>query len=437
MRETNINSYPTWFRSSTPYISAHRGKTFVVHLSGEGLESENLEYIIQDLALLHVLGVKIILVHGARPQLNSALENTRLHQSTRITSEKDMEAILSIHGVLRSRIEGMFSAGLPSSPLHKVEIAVVSGNFITAKPMGIIDGIDHLLTGETRRVNTEKIHEILDGNGLILMSPIGYSPSGQPYNLSSAELASQVAVTVASDKLIMFDPNGYISDRNGEQLTEITPAEASVLVNSTSEVSSKNIDAMIRATRGGVPRSHLVSFNQDGALLGELFTALGQGTQMTESHHKLIRKATPLDLAGIIALIRPLEESGILVYRSRNRLEQEIDQFLVADVDGFVAGCCAVYPFDDQAELACIATHPSYRHPEYKLGLGSKLLDAAEETAKRDGKKDLFVLTTQTTDWFLEHGFTLISSDALPGKKKALYNYQRNAETLIKPLITK
>ena len=394
MQETNVNNYSSWFRSSTPYISAHRGKTFVVHLSGEGLESENLEYIIQDLALLHVLGTKVILVHGAHPQLNSVLKNTSFHKSKRITDKKDMEAILSTHGVLRSRIEGMFSAGLPSSPLHKVEIAVVGGNFITAKPAGIIDGIDHLLTGETRRVNTEKIHEILDGNGLVLISPIGYSPSGQPYNLSSAELASQIAVSVGADKLIMFDPNGYISDRNGEQLTEITPVEASLLINSTPGESAQNIAAMVKATRGGVPRSHLVSFNQDGALLGELFTALGQGTQMSESHHELIRKANSLDLAGIIALIRPLEESGILVYRSRSLIEQEIDHFLVADVEGFVAGCCAIYPFDDQAELACIATHPSYRHPEYKLGLGSKLLDAAEEIAKRDGKKNIFVLTT-------------------------------------------
>ena len=430
------SNYANWFRDSTPYISAHRGSTFVVLVGGEALDDgEHLDHIVHDLALLHVLGVRVVLVHGARPQIDAALPNAEFHGARRITQPGDMSRILGIFGELRARLEALFSTGLPTSPLHNADIAVVSGNFIVARPLGILDGIDHQLTGTVRRVHGARIQGALDAGALVLLSPLGYSPSGQAFNLAADELAADVAIALGADKLIAFDGDGYARGASGEPITELSPTAASSLLEATppGTVTSGHLQAMIRATRGGVTRSHLVSYRDDGALLGELFTAQGQGTQISESLSDLIRPASTDDLAGIVALIRPLEAAGVLVPRSRDRLENELDHFLVAEIDGIVVGCCAVYPFATAAELACVAVHGSYRGND-QLGLGAQLLTAAEGRAKAAGLEELFVLTTQTEDWFAEKGFVAKAPDDLPAPKQALYNYQRNARVLAKTL---
>jgi amino-acid N-acetyltransferase len=435
MDETTTSKYASWFRDSTPYISAHRGRTFVVLVGGDALAHDNLDHIVHDLALLHVLGVRVVLVHGARPQIDAALPNSTFHGPRRVTDPADMEQILGIFGQLRSRLEALFSTGLPTSPLHKADIAIVSGNFIVARPIGVVTGVDHLLTGKTRRVHAPRINAALDAGGLVMLSPLGYSPSGQAFNLAADELAADVAIALAADKLIAFDSDGYARDPDGAPITELSPTAAASILDGTqySPATRGHLQAMVRATRGGVPRSHLVSFVQDGALLGELFTARGQGTQVSEKSSDLIRPANADDLAGIVALIRPLEEAGVLLRRSRDRLEQEIEQFLVAEIDGIVVGCCAVYPFDSSAELACVAVHASYRNGD-NPGLGTLLVEAAERAAAAAGFAQLFVLTTQTRDWFVEKGFQEADPESLPGPKQALYNYQRNSKVLVKHL---
>jgi amino-acid N-acetyltransferase len=435
MDEITTSMYANWFRDSTPYISAHRGRTFVILVGGDAMAHDNLNNIVHDLALLHVLGVRVVLVHGARPQIDNELGHASFHGQRRVTEPADMQQILGIFGQLRARLEALFSSGLPTSPLHNADIAVVSGNFIVARPIGVLDGVDHLLTGKTRRVHAQRIRTALDGGGLVILSPLGYSPSGQPFNLAADELAADVAIALSADKLIAFDSDGYARDATGAAVTELSPTAASSLLdaNQCAPSTQAHLEAMVRATRGGVPRAHLVSFQQDGALLGELFTARGQGSQISETHSDLTRQACSDDLAGIVALIRPLEDAGVLVRRSRDRLEREIERFLVAEIDGIVVGCCAVYPFEDCAELACVAVHASYRNSD-DLGLGSHLLEAAEHAARSVGVTQLFVLTTQTRDWFIEKGFVESDPDSLPGPKQALYNYQRNAKVLVKSL---
>lgn len=429
------SNYANWFRDSTPYISAHRGRTFVVLVGGDALAHDNLDHIVHDLALLHVLGVRVVLVHGARPQIDTALPNAQFHGARRITEPADMDTILGIFGTLRARLEALFSTGLPTSPLHNADIAVVSGNFVVARPLGVLDGVDHQLTGNVRRIHGARVKGALDAGALVLLSPLGYSPSGQPFNLAADELTADVAMALGADKLIAFDADGYARGADGQPVTELSPTAASSLLeaNPPNAVTGGHIQAMIRATRGGVTRAHLVSYNDDGALLGELFTARGQGTQISENLSELIRAANTNDLAGIVALIRPLESAGVLVPRSRDRLEQELDHFLVAEIDGIVVGCCAVFEFERSAELACVAVHGSYRNSE-ELGLGSHLLAAAEARAKAAGLAELFVLTTQTEDWFIEKGFAAKAPDDLPAPKQALYNYQRNARVLTKTL---
>jgi len=425
------NTYARWFRGSTPYISAHRNKTFVVLLSGEALQHVNLTNIVHDLALLHVLGVRLVLVHGARPQIEQALPESFYHLHRRVTDESSMHAITAVHGQLRSKLEALFSTGLPNSPLHNVDIPVVGGNFVTAKPIGVLDGVDHLFSGEVRRVESGRIRTALDNNALVLLSPLGYSPSGQAFNLNSEDLATQVAIAVQADKLIVFDDMRYVEDASGARISTLTPGGLEQYVGALDEPKQNRLRRLQQAVRGGVTKSHLVSFEEDGALLAELFTADGIGTQIVERQSRGVRPATAEDVGGIVEVIRPLEESGALVRRERDRLEQEIDNFLVAELDGIVVGCCAVYPYGEQAELACVGVHENYQAGN---GIGPSLLDAAEQRARATGATQLFALTTQAKDWFVEQGFEPVSPDALPAQKQKLYNWQRSSVVMVKPL---
>ncbi|MEM8765870.1 MAG: amino-acid N-acetyltransferase [Pseudomonadota bacterium] len=438
------NDYAQWFRDSTPYISMHRGRTFVVLLEGEALAHPNLTNIVHDLALVHVLGARLVLVHGGRPQLDAALgaDGSTFHESRRITHPAQLSALLGVLGELRARLEALFSTGLPTSPLRETNISVVSGNFVTARPVGIVDGVDHGLTGRVRRVDGGALRAILKAGGIGLLSPLGYSPSGQVFNLEASELATDVALSLAADKLIVFTEDGALVDEAGDRISLMSPAE----LHQHPASSSRRAASVLRAARSGIPSCQLVSWAEDGALIHELYTAGGSGTQIRDVEGSLVRPATAADVSSIVEVIRPLEEAGVLVRRDRDRLEAEIDHFLVADIDNNVVGCCAVYGFGAMAELACVAVHDSYRDgsPTFLNGIrsgsrraarvGSSLLAAAEARARRDGAEALFVLTTQTRDWFLDHGFEAADTSALPGPKQAMYNYQRNASIMIKTL---
>lgn len=441
------NDYAQWFRDSTPYISKHRNRTFVVLLDGDALAQPNLTNIVHDLALVHVLGVRLVLVHGARIQLDEALAGAdRFHAGRRITREADLPAVLHVFGELRARLEALFSTGLPTSPLHDVDISVIGGNFITARPVGILDGVDHELTGRVRRVHTERLHRILASGSLVLLSPLGYSPSGQVFNLAADELAADVALALNADKLIVFSEQGALTTPQGQRISQMSPAD----LHNRVAAGEPHLASVLRASRGGVSSCQLVSWAEDGALLEELYTATGSGTQIQESAGAFIRPASFDDVADIVEVIRPLEEAGVLVRRSRDRLEEEIEHFLVAEIDSNVVGCCAVYPFGDMAELACVAVSASYREATNAINgspppdgqpargrvtrVGAALLTAAEKQARAGGAGQLFALTTQTRDWFLDQGFSEAGLDALPAPKQAMYNYQRNARVMIKDL---
>lgn len=394
----------------------------------------NLVNIVHDLALLNVLGVRLVIVHGARPQLNEAFANSLFHHGRRITSATQMQEISGIFGSLRANLESLFSTGLPNTPLHNVEVNIVSGNFIAAQPVGIVDGIDHQCTGRLRSANVDAIAKLLDTQAIVLLSPLGFSTSGQTFNLAAEELAAELAVALEADKLIVFNDPGQITDAGQQRISRITPERLNGLCADLDPDTKVRCQALIAANTQGVERGHLVAFADDGALLQELFTADGIGTQVSRHDEDLIRQAQLEDVADIVEIIRPLEEDGVLVPRSRAQLEQEIAQFFIAELDGVVVGCCAVYAFADTAELACVAVHENYRHQYSDMGIGSALLEAAERAASAQGATSLFVLTTQTQEWFVSHGFTPADVESLPSSKQSLYNWQRGSAVLQKPL---
>ncbi|MBV1876242.1 MAG: amino-acid N-acetyltransferase [Pseudomonadales bacterium] len=419
-----------WFRDSSPYINAHRGKIFVIYISGDAIEHHNFANIIADIVLLNSLGVKLILVHGATPQINTYLADQSIKYTNlsevRITSPEILPAVLQVIGKIKIDLEAALSKGVINAPLHAADINVSSGNYIKAKPLGIIEGVDFHNTGTVRKVNTQLMRKQLEQQAVILISPTGYSPSGEIFNIVSGEVACEVACAIKADKLILFGANKGIFDQQSQlinelQVTDINPAGLSP------------VDPLIfarRACLSGVARSHLISFSQDGALLEELFTRDGAGTQVSQLSYEQIRIANVDDVAGIIELIQPLEQQGVLVKRSRELIESEISQFVVIERDGMIISCGALYPFERQAELACLATHPDYRHKKR----GDKILRALEQKAKQLALQRLFVLTTHTAHWFTERGFKQSDLAQLPESRVSLYNYQRNSKLFIKPL---
>ena len=431
-----MSDYVHWFRESTPYISAHRGKTFVVSLPGDAIAHENLTNVVHDLALLNVIGVRLVIVHGARPQLDKALGPVSPGE-WRITGEADLPSITSEVAKLRAALESKFSAGLPGSPLHNTQINLVSGNFVLAKPVGILKGTNYQFTGQVRSLKVDAINQALDTNAIVLLPPCGFSPAGQMYNLAAEELAAETAVALQADKLITFAEESYIKDLNNRDLPELTPAELdSLLAELPGDAPQRRrLQAMQSACRRGVSRCPQVSYAADGALLGELFTADGKGSQLSEQPYRNVRAASIGDLSAIVALIRPLEQQGLLVRRSRAELEADIDNFLVAEVDNAVVGCCALHSFtgkDKSLELACLAAHPGQKHS--RAPVGDQLLAAAEQHGRTLGAEKLFVLTTSTQDWFIERGFIQSSVDELPENRKAGYDETRGSQVLTKSL---
>ena len=435
--------YVHWFRHSAPYINAHRGKTFVLMFDGEAVQHENFQHIIHDIALLHSLGIRLILVHGARPQINQNLKASQLqtpfHNHRRITTRESLSAVMSASGSIRLQIEALLSMGLANSPMYGARIDVVSGNLITAKPYGIRDGIDFQLSGEVRSVDTDAIQRHLNSQNIVLLGPTGYSTTGEVFNLLAEEVATKTAISLKADKLIFLGKQHGLLNEHGQLQREVAPHQ---LDRHILQYQDSNPDIALHlqgaktASLQGVHRVHLISYAYDGALVEELFTRDGSGTMITDAHYEEVRTANIQDVGGLISLLRPLEEEGILVYRSRERLENEIDQFAVIERDGTILACAALYPIPTaegelrSAEIACVAVHPSYR----KSNRGSQILHYLEEKARALGIQQLFILTTRTAHWFLEQGFEQASVDELPNARQALYNYQRSSMVCKKPL---
>ena len=438
-----MTKFAHWFREATPYINTHRGKTFVVSLCGAALGHANLVNIVHDLALLKTLGVRLVIVHGARPQLDAVLPPPADPGALRVTTEADLKPLQQTMGELRSLLEARFAASLPGSPLYNSQISVVGGSFVVAKPVGIIDGVDYQFTGEVRSIHEKALAAQLDLESLVLLSPLGYSRSGQLYNLAAEDLAAQVAIATGADKLITFAEEPYICDAAGAPLPELTPAELDDLLAElpAGHGDRRRLTAMLMACRHAVPRCQQISYQNDGALLTELFTADGQGSQLAEAPYRNVRTATAADLSKIIALIRPLEQRGALVRRSRVTIEREIDNFLVAEVDNQVVGCCALNSQPDGfMELACFAAEspttsagdkPAAGTP-IRISIGEQLLAAAERQCAQLGIERLFVLTTIAQDWFLEHGFTAIDTAELPSSRQASIDRERNSRAYVK-----
>lgn len=430
------------FRHSVPYINTHRGKTFVIMLGGEAIEHENFSSIVNDIGLLHSLGIRLVVVYGARPQIDANLaahhHEPLYHKNIRVTDAKTLELVKQAAGTLQLDITARLSMSLDDTPLQGAHINVVSGNFIIAQPLGVDDGVDYCHSGRIRRIDEDAIHRQLDSGAIVLMGPVAVSVTGESFNLTSEEIATQLAIKLKAEKMIGFCSSQGVTNDDGDIVSELFPNEAQARVEAQEEKGDYNsgtvrfLRGAVKACRSGVRRCHLISYQEDGALLQELFSRDGIGTQIVMESAEQIRRATINDIGGILELIRPLEQQGILVRRSREQLEMEIDKFTIIQRDNTTIACAALYPFPEEkiGEMACVAVHPDYR----SSSRGEVLLERIAAQAKQSGLSKLFVLTTRSIHWFQERGFTPVDIDLLPESKKQLYNYQRKSKVLMADL---
>ncbi|EKE4731183.1 amino-acid N-acetyltransferase [Escherichia coli] len=430
------------FRHSVPYINTHRGKTFVIMLGGEAIEHENFSSIVNDIGLLHSLGIRLVVVYGARPQIDANLaahhHEPLYHKNIRVTDAKTLELVKQAAGTLQLDITARLSMSLNNTPLQGAHINVVSGNFIIAQPLGVDDGVDYCHSGRIRRIDEDAIHRQLDSGAIVLMGPVAVSVTGESFNLTSEEIATQLAIKLKAEKMIGFCSSQGVTNDDGDIVSELFPNEAQARVEAQEEKGDYNsgtvrfLRGAVKACRSGVRRCHLISYQEDGALLQELFSRDGIGTQIVMESAEQIRRATINDIGGILGLIRPLEQQGILVRRSREQLEMEIDKFTIIQRDNTTIACAALYPFPEEkiGEMACVAVHPDYR----SSSRGEVLLERIAAQAKQSGLSKLFVLTTRSIHWFQERGFTPVDIDLLPESKKQLYNYQRKSKVLMADL---
>lgn len=428
MVKLTLDQHVNWFRNASPYINAHRGRTFVIHLDGDALRSASLRALITDITLLNSLGVRLVITYGARNQVREALDNSGLtweeHQGRLRVDKQRLPTVLACVGSLRAELEARLSTGLK----------VISGNLITARPLGIRDGVDMHFCGEVRKVQVASIQNLLDQGMLVLLPPLGYSPTGEAFDLDAEEVATAVATDLKAEKLLLFGDAEGLKNTEGQLIRDLTPQDAEALLAGLNDqpLLKKHLQAACQASRNGVARTHLLSYKRNGALLHELFTRDGDGTLITQQRYETLRQAKIEDVGGLLALLRPLEESGVLVRRSRELLEAEIERFTVIDLDGSIIACAALYPYPEQhqAELACVVVHPDYRSSQR----GDNLLKSIEKQAAAADINELFVLTTQTAHWFIERDFVPAKVEQLPTARQTLYNWQRNSQVFCKAL---
>jgi len=442
-------TFVPWFRSVAPYIHMHRGKTFVVGMAGEAIAAGKLQHIAQDLALIQSMGVKIVLVHGFRPQVNEQLKAkghaARYSHGMRITDEVALDSAQEAAGQLRYEIEAAFSQGLPNTPMAGSTVRVISGNFITARPVGIVDGIDFQHSGLVRKVDVAGIMRTLDMGAMVLVSPFGFSPTGEAFNLTMEEVATSIAIALQADKLIFLSeiPGVRVKALEPESEdnpidTELPLAAAEQLLASLPSATQPTDTAFylqhcVKACKAGVERSHIIPFATDGSLLLEVYVHDGIGTMVIDEKLESLREATADDVGGILQLIEPFEKDGTLVKRGRTEIERDVANYTIIEHDGVIFACAALYPYPEAktGEMAALTVSPQSQGQ----GDGEKILKRVEQRARAMGLESIFVLTTRTMHWFLKRGFVQVDAEWLPEARKRKYNWDRKSMVFVKKLV--
>ena len=441
-------TFVPWFRSVAPYIHKFRNQTFVVGIAGEAIAAGKLPSLAQDLAMIQSMGVKIVLVHGFRPQVNEQLKakghTPKYSHGIRITDEVALDCAQEAAGQLRYEIEAAFSQGLPNTPMADSTVRVISGNFITARPVGIVDGVDFQHSGLVRKVDIAGITRTLDMGAMVLLSPFGFSPTGEAFNLTMEEVATSVATALQADKLMFLTEVPGIRVRPDEPVSDDNPIDTELPLAAAVELLARlprptlptdvgfYLQHCVKACQQGVERSHMIPYSVDGAILLEVYVHDGIGTMVVDEKLEELREASPDDVGGILQLIEPFEKDGTLVKRGRSEIERDIGDYTILEHDGVIFACAALYTYPEArtAEMAALTVSPEVQGQ----GDGERVLKRIEQRAKAAGLESIFVLTTRTMHWFIKRGFVQVDPDWLPEARKRKYNWDRKSQVLVKKL---
>jgi len=394
--------------------------------------------LVKDMALLSQTGFRVVIVPGAKEWIDAVLGKygivSHYAGSTRITSEEAMPFVqmAAFHSATR------FITGFSGS-----RVDAVIGNFIRARGLGVIGGVDMEHTGTVDRFYIDSMRRLLDLGMAPILPCIGWNSTGKPYNLASDEIALQAAVSLGAIKLFIISLSGGIKKDNYQiphdietasngRIMRLTPQEAAGILESNSAKSGDKALAelalAVKASRAGVERVHIIDGNEEGAVLKELFSNLGAGTMVYADEYESIRGIRSRDIADILRLMEPLMQQGILLRRTAEDIENKKEDYAVFVIDGQIHACGALHNWgEDHGEIAAIATDPAYGD----MGLGRRIVNYLLGKAKKQNLKRVFVLTTRTQDWFESLGFREASVESLPEKKRRRYDYSRNSKIFI------
>jgi len=477
----NGHGFVSMFRGCAPYIASHRGHIFVVHIPGYMLDRPVFPSLMEDLSVLWILGVKLVLVCGCREQVDTRLRQMAMPVQfvgeTRITNEDTLRVVKEQGGYVRTEVESYLARGVG---LTNSQVPVASSNrFYTANPVGIPRnwGINFEKTGKVRKIDSRAIEQHLDQGEVVLLTSLGYSPSGDVFNTMSDQLAVSAARELRASKIIFLTEgfqfrDGREGQRQGRErrIQSLRLEDAKGLLQHYNVSLSLGAPDILPATLGGpdlellgaplvadcktsdgqaltkglkycqlcvnaldkgeVDRAHLVNA-YDGALLQELYTRDGSGLLISRDLYEGIRRAQPRDVRGILKLIQPLIDEGILTKRTRADIELEIESYHVLIRDEGIIGVAQLRLFENGfGELACLAIHPKYR----RIGKGESMLSFIERLSVQKQIKTLFCLSTNTMQWFKERGFVEGSVEDLPPSRQKEYSWGRRSMVYLKKI---
>ncbi len=436
MEESAIIEKAERIRDVIRYIKRFKNASIVIHIDNEIIDSPLFVSHIRDIAMIHQAGLKVIIVPGARIKIDNILAQNKISwtykNGVRITTPETISLIKNA---------AFDTANIVMTSLAGENLTAVIGNWVRARGKGVLSGIDYGTAGEIDKLNDEAINTVLESGFIPIFPCIGWSLNGKPYNISSAQLAAQIATHIHADKLFFLLPNAEISKETFKIPSELglssdgnVPAmnieELDDFIRENPETEkSKTILQMLelskKAVIDGVTRVHILNGSTEGTLPCEIFSDFGSGTMIYSSNYGKIRAMRREDISGVLSVMRPFIKKEILLPRTEKQLEAEYNSYIVYELDGAIRACAALHIYDrKQAEIAAVAVDEACSH----IGIGPKMIQYLIEKAKTINLESVFIMTTQTADWFEKQGFVPNDISTLPEERKNLWTPERGSK---------
>ncbi|MDR3145526.1 MAG: amino-acid N-acetyltransferase [Treponema sp.] len=440
-----MSTFRTWadesqvdrIREAFHYQSRFKGSTIVFKIDFPVTVEPAVPYLVRDLALLARTGFRVVIVPGAKEWIDAVLAEYGIRSNYAETTRITTGAAMPFVEMAAFHVATRFMTGLSAD-----RVDAVTGNFVRARGLGVVDGLDMEHTGKVDRILIDSLGRILNLGMVPILPCIGWSSTGKPYNVPSDEIALSVSLALGAAKLFIISvhggirtgaytlPEGIGVGENG-RVVRLSPPEAETLLAANGPAAGRGDKALtelelaLRASRGGVERVHIIDGREQGVILRELFSNLGVGTMVYADEYESIRTLKIADIPDVLRLMEPLMQQGILIRRGTEDIREKRDDYAVFEIDGSIHACGALHDWGEgQGEIAAIATDPAYSD----MGLGSRIVRFLMEEAREKGFHRVFVLTTRTHDWFEFLGFKECSAESLPEQRRKQYDLKRKSK---------